>query len=163
MTGFLAQYEHEIEILIKLLLSFIVGGIIGFEREKHKKPVGFRTYVLVCLGATVITIVGLETVNQTLRMVASNPEVYKDVIKVDTVRLSAQVVSGIGFIGAGTIINNRSNIIGLTSAASLWTSAMIGIAIGYGYYFIAIVSTILVMITLVLSTFKHYMDSDRRR
>lgn len=158
MSGFLAQYEHELEIIIKLMLSFIVGGIIGIEREKLKKPVGFRTYVLVSLGATVITIVGLETVKQTMAMVAQNPEVYKDVIKVDTVRLSAQVVSGIGFIGAGAIINNRSNIIGLTSAASLWTAAMIGIAIGYGYYFIAIMATIFVMIALVLSTFKHYVD-----
>jgi putative Mg2+ transporter-C (MgtC) family protein len=154
--------NNQIEIILKMLLSFVAGGLIGFEREKHKKPVGFRTYVLVCLGATVITIVGLETVNQTIRMVKDDP-LLANVIKIDTVRLSAQVVSGIGFIGAGTIINNKSNIIGLTSAASLWTSAMIGIAIGYGYYFIAVVATILVVFTLVLSTFKHYFEDPRRR
>lgn len=153
--------DHHIEILIKLLVSFVAGGIIGFEREKHKKPVGFRTYVLVCLGATVITIVGMETVRSTIELVKEDP-LLAEVVKVDTVRLQAQVVSGIGFIGAGTIINNRSNIIGLTSAASLWTSAMIGIAIGYGYYFIAIVATILVVFTLILSTFKHYFENPKK-
>lgn len=161
MFDFLSQFEHEIEILTKLLFSFVVGGIIGFEREKLKKPVGFRTYVLVCLGATVITIVGLETVQQTIEIVEQNPEVLKEVVKVDTVRLSAQVVSGIGFIGAGTIMNHKSNVTGLTSAASVWTSAMIGIAIGYGYYFIATVATLLVLLALILSTFKHYYDNSR--
>ena len=138
VSSFIAQYEHEIEIVIKLLFSFIVGGIIGYEREKLKKPVGFRTYVLVCLGSTVITIVGLETVFYTIELINNNPDmadVLKDVVKVDTVRLTAQVVSGIGFIGAGAIINHKSNVTGLTSAASIWTASMIGIAIGYGYYF----------------------------
>lgn len=158
---FLSQFEHEIEIVIRLLFSFIVGGIIGYEREKHNKPVGFRTYVLVCLGATIITITGQETMYRVIDLVASNPELYKDVVSVDAVRLSAQVVSGIGFIGAGTIINHKSNIIGLTSAASLWTAAMIGIAIGYGYYFVAIVATLLVMLALLLSTFKHYYNHPR--
>jgi putative Mg2+ transporter-C (MgtC) family protein len=149
-----------IEIIIRMLFSFLAGGIIGFEREKHKKPVGFRTYVLVCLGSTVITLVGLETVNQTILLVKNDP-LLAEVVKVDTVRLSAQVISGIGFIGAGAIINNKSNVTGLTSAASVWTSAMIGIAIGYGYYFIATVATILVFFTLVLNTFKHYFDPNK--
>lgn len=158
VSAFLAQYEHEVEIVIKLLFSFIVGGIIGFEREKLKKPVGFRTYVLVCLGSTVVTIVGLETVNYTINLVMENPDVLKDALGVDTVRLTAQVVSGIGFIGAGAIINHKSNVTGLTSAASIWVASMIGIAIGYGYYFVATVATLLVLLALVLSTFKHYYD-----
>ncbi|HEY8436007.1 MAG TPA: MgtC/SapB family protein, partial [Haloplasmataceae bacterium] len=161
VSGFLAQYEHELEIVIKLLFSFIVGGIIGFEREKLKKPVGFRTYVLVCLGSTVVTIVGLETVDYTIKIAMQNPDLLKDVIKVDTVRLTAQVVSGIGFIGAGAIINHKSNVTGLTSAASIWTASMIGIAIGYGYYFLASVATLLVLLALLLSTFKHYYEQSQ--
>lgn len=153
---------NNLEILLKLLLAFIAGGIIGFEREKHNKPVGFRTYVLVCIGSAVITIVGLQTVKKTIEMVELNPEVYGNVLKIDTVRLSAQVVSGIGFLGAGTIITEKNNVSGLTSAASLWTAAMIGIAIGYGEYFIAIVATILVVCTLLLSSLRHYFSKPNK-
>jgi putative Mg2+ transporter-C (MgtC) family protein len=146
------------EILIRMLLAFIAGGIIGFEREKHRKSAGFRTFVLVCLGSCVITIVGIRTVWETIKIV-ENSDKLSEVIKVDTVRLSAQVVSGIGFLGAGTIIHEKNYVSGLTSAASLWTAAMIGIAIGYGYYFIAIVATIIVVITLLLSSLRNYYSS----
>lgn len=160
--------SHNIDIIVKMLLAFIAGGIIGFERERHKKPVGFRTYVLVCLGSAVITIVGLETVKHTLKLVETNPEIYGNVIKIDTVRLSAQVVVGIGFLGAGTILHEKDFISGLTSAASLWTAAIIGIAIGYGYYFIGVVATLLVTFTLMLSSLRSYYNkpinpSDRDR
>ncbi len=143
----------ELEYALRMLLAFIAGGIIGFERERHKKPVGFRTYVLVCLGSAVITMVGVETLQKTLELAEG-----QDVVRVDPVRLSAQVVSGIGFLGAGTIIHEKNNISGLTSAASLWASSMIGIAIGYGYYFIGIMATFLVEITLILSSLKHYYN-----
>jgi len=149
---------NELEYALRMLVAFIAGGIIGFERERHKKPVGFRTYVLVCLGSAVITIVGVETVQQTLAL-ASHDQAIFNVLKIDTVRLSAQVVSGIGFLGAGTIIHNKNNIIsGLTSAASLWAAAMIGIAIGYGYYFIGILATFLVEVTLILGSIRSYYN-----
>ena len=143
----------ELEYALRMLLAFIAGGIIGFERERHKNPVGFRTYVLVCLGSAVITMVGVETMQRTIELVGG-----RDVVKVDPVRLSAQVVSGIGFLGAGTILHDKNTISGLTSAASLWAAAMIGIAIGYGYYFIGIMATFLVEITLILSSLKHYYN-----
>ena len=153
--------QNEVDILLKMLLAFAAGGIIGFERERHKKPVGFRTYVLVCLGSAVITIVGVETVKKTIELVSSDP-LLANVIKVDTVRLSAQVVTGIGFLGAGTIIHEKNYINGLTSAASLWTVAMIGIAIGYGYYYIGILATILVVFTLFLSTLRSYYNKSNK-
>jgi len=144
----------ELEYALRMLLAFIAGGLIGFERERHKKPVGFRTYVLVCLGSAVITMVGVETVQRALAM-ANGAD---SIIRVDPVRLSAQVVTGIGFLGAGTIIHEKNNISGLTSAASLWAASMIGIAIGYGYYFIGIMATFLVEITLILSSLRHYYN-----
>lgn len=146
----------ELEYGLRMLLAFIAGGIIGFERERHKKPVGFRTYVLVCLGSAVITMVGVEAMQRAIDL-----SVGRDVVRVDPVRLSAQVVSGIGFLGAGTILHEKNTISGLTSAASLWVAAMIGIAIGYGYYFIGIMATFLVEITLILSSLKHYYNKSQ--
>ncbi len=143
----------ELEYALRMLLAFIAGGIIGFERERHKKPVGFRTYVLVCLGSAVVTIVGVETIQRTISMAEGHA-----ILRADPVRLTAQVVSGIGFLGAGTILHEKNNISGLTSAASLWAAAMIGIAIGYGYYFIGILATFLVEITLILSSLRHYYN-----
>lgn len=146
----------ELEYGLRMLLAFIAGGIIGFERERHKKPVGFRTYVLVCLGSAVITMVGVEAMQRAIDL-----SVGRDVVRVDPVRLSAQIVSGIGFLGAGTILHEKNTISGLTSAASLWVAAMIGIAIGYGYYFIGIMATFLVEITLILSSLKHYYNKSQ--
>ncbi len=143
----------ELEYALRMLLAFIAGGIIGFERERHKKPVGFRTYVLVCLGSAVITIVGVETIRLAIENSAGH-----DILRADPVRISAQVVSGIGFLGAGTILHEKNTISGLTSAASLWAAAMIGIAIGYGYYFIGIMATFLVEVTLLLSSLRNYYN-----
>ncbi|QVK18127.1 MgtC/SapB family protein [Mycoplasmatota bacterium] len=143
----------ELEYALRMLLAFIAGGIIGFERERHKKPVGFRTYVLVCLGSAVVTMVGVETVQRAIEMAEG-----KAIIRTDPVRLSAQVVSGIGFLGAGTILHEKKTISGLTSAASLWAASMIGIAIGYGYYFIGIMATFLVELTLILSSLRNYFN-----
>ncbi|HEY8364682.1 MAG TPA: MgtC/SapB family protein [Haloplasmataceae bacterium] len=147
----------ELEYALRMLLAFIAGGIIGFERERHKKPVGFRTYVLVCLGSAVVTMVGVETFQRALLLANEH-----DIVSADPVRLSAQVVSGIGFLGAGTIIHDRNNISGLTSAASLWAASMIGIAIGYGYYFIGIMATFLVEITLILSSIRDYYNRPQK-
>jgi len=97
--------------------------------------------------------VGVEAMQRAIEL--SNG---RDIVRVDPVRLSAQVVSGIGFLGAGTIIHDKNTISGLTSAASLWAASMIGIAIGYGYYFIGIMATFLVEITLILSSLKHYYN-----
>lgn len=129
------MYEiSSFEIILKLVLSAILGGLIGFEREIGNRPAGLRTHILVSVGAALIMLVskyGFEGSN-------------------DPARLAAQVVSGIGFLGAGTILRTGNTIQGLTTAASLWVCAGIGLAIGNGFYFGAVVSTIIVLISLVI-------------
>ena len=108
--------------LIKLLVSMLLGGIIGLEREIHERPAGFRTNVLICLGATVFTIISLDI------------GVY---YKQDPGRIAAQIVNGIGFLGAGAILRDGIKITGLTTAATIWLVAAVGMAVGYGYWTIA--------------------------
>lgn len=135
------------EIAIKLLLAVVLSGLIGFDREFKNRPAGIRTHSLVCIGAVVITMVQNEIVSGTIKVVIDNPSL-KGVISSDSSRLTAQIVSGIGFLGAGTIIVNRQRIKGLTTAASLWVTAAIGIAVGMGYYLMAIFSTVTVILVL---------------
>ncbi|MBR8701622.1 Protein SapB [Fusobacterium sp. DD29] len=131
--------EHKIiqEIVIRLLLAVLCGGIIGVEREKRSHAAGFRTYTLVCLGSALVTMTGEFSIS---RLGTGDPT-----------RIAAQVVSGVGFLGAGTIILNREHQIkGLTTAAGIWISATIGIAIGTGFYLGAILTTLLVIIILTI-------------
>jgi putative Mg2+ transporter-C (MgtC) family protein len=123
------------EILFKLVLSVVCGGVVGYQREAADRPAGFRTHVLVAIGATLIT------------MVSANG--FKGA---DPTRIAAQIVTGIGFLGAGTIIRQGNVVKGLTTAASIWTIAGIGIGIGTGFYFASIVTTVLVF--AILSTGK---------
>lgn len=122
------------EIIIRLVLSTILGGVIGFEREIGNRPAGLRTHIVVSIGAALIMLVSK----------------YGFGDGTDSARLAAQVVSGIGFLGAGTILRTGNTIQGLTTAASLWVCAGLGLAIGNGFYLGAIVSTILVLLSLVI-------------
>lgn len=124
----------EFEVVIRLLLSAFVSGIIGYEREVHSRPAGLRTHMLVTLGSTLIMLISIDGFSSG-----------------DPSRLAAQVVSGIGFLGAGTIMRTGNNISGLTTAASLWVCAGIGLAIGAGYYLGAIVTTLIVLFALLSS------------
>lgn len=127
----------ELEILARLLLAVLLGGFIGYEREHTNRPAGFRTHILVCAGAALV-------------MVTSEYMVRKySIAEVDPARLGAQVISGIGFLGAGTIIRDGVNVRGLTTAASLWAVSCVGLAVGSGFYLGAVVATILVFITLI--------------
>ncbi len=137
-----------VDIIIRTLLAIVFGAVIGRERELNNRPAGIRTHSLVCLGAAIISMIQVELMQQSMRMMLDNPE-WAGTITVNGGRIVAQVVSGIGFLGAGTIIINKGSIRGLTTAASLWVVACIGIAIGYGYYEIAVVSGISVPIVLV--------------
>lgn len=128
------------QIIIRLVLAALIGGMIGVEREFNNRPAGLRTHVLVTLGSTLFMMVSIDGY-------ANLPEG----IKGDPYRIAAQVVSGIGFLGAGTIIKTGTDIKGLTTAASLWVSAGIGLAVGTGYYVGAIVTVTIVMITLISS------------
>lgn len=137
------------EIIIRLCLAMLIGGVIGFERQYKNRPAGMRTHILVCMGATIIALIQVEIAASALRDAINHPELT-GVIRSDQARLIAQVVSGIGFLGAGTIIVTKQSVTGLTTAASLWAIAGLGIAIGMGYYAIAITSFVGIFIALTL-------------
>ncbi len=142
------------EVAIRLALAVLVGGLIGYEREYKNRPAGFRTHMLVCLGAAITSMIQLYSIQETTNMILQHPEL-QNVMKADIGRLGAQVISGVGFLGAGTIIHEKGSVKGLTTAASLWTVACIGLAVGQGYYTLSILSTIFVFIVLVfLKTFE---------
>lgn len=126
-----------LDTLGRLVLACVLGGAVGVEREASGKPAGLRTNILICVGAALIT--EISVVITTLDAGGSRG---------DPGRLAAQIVSGIGFIGAGTILQSRGRIIGLTSAATLWVVAAVGIAIGAHQYTVAIGTTTLIIITL---------------
>lgn len=140
---------NTIEIITRLFFSIIIGGLIGYEREFKNRPAGFRTHILVCIGAAVISMIQLYTVQQTTDMIIKNPQLAS-AMKADIGRLGAQVITGIGFLGAGTIIHEKGSVKGLTTAASIWVVACIGLAIGLGYYILSILSTISVFVVLVI-------------
>ena len=111
-----------LEIGQRLLLAVIMSGAIGFDREFKSRPAGMRTHILVCVGATMIALLQAEIFLDTVTMIGKNPEMAS-AFRIDQTRLIAQVVSGIGFLGAGTIIVTKRAVAGLTTAASLWTVA----------------------------------------
>ena len=129
------------EIMLRLFLAMIMGGAIGIEREYKNRPAGIRTHILVCMGATIIALILVEIADQALRYASAKP---------DEARLIAQVVSGIGFLGAGTIMVSNRSVKGLTTAASIWAGAGLGIAIGMGYYTIAICSFVGIILALTV-------------
>lgn len=131
-------------ILIRLLLAMLFGGLIGVERESKRRPAGFRTHILICVGSALTTL--------TSQYLYLELHMYTDLA-----RLGAQVVAGMGFIGAGTIIiTKRKDVKGLTTAAGLWTTAIIGLCLGAGYYEGGIAGTIAVLtVELVLGKLEH--------
>lgn len=134
----LLALQHE--LLLQLALAAALGGMIGLEREASGKPAGFRTNLLICLGAALITALS--------RLVALNAQGTG--YAADPGRMAAQIVSGMGFLGAGTIMQSRGIVTGLTTAATLWVVAAIGMAVGAGAYVAALASTILVMLALMI-------------
>jgi len=133
-VGDLFRHEHwlRLELLVQLVLAVILGGVIGLERELKGKPAGLRTNILISIGATLFTVLSM-------RMAAE---------KGDPGRVAAQILAGVGFIGAGTILHTRGAVTGLTSAATIWVVAAIGMALGTGAYVEAVGATALVMIVL---------------
>jgi len=142
---------NELELAARLILSIIFGGIIGMERESVNRPAGFRTHILVCVGSTLTMLVSIYIFEQ-----------YNSLTSVDPGRIAAQVVSGIGFLGAGTIIREGATVRGLTTAASLWTVAAIGLAVGSGFYLASILATVLTFVTLIsFSRIENYIIQTR--
>ena len=125
----------EVQIIIRLLIAAGLGAVIGFERERDKQPAGLRTHMILVVGATLAMCLSIN-------------------IGVDTggdaSRLAAQVVSGIGFLGAGAILRYGFNVKGLTTATTLWSMAIVGLAVGYGYILVGVVTTGIIVLTLTL-------------
>ena len=137
----LQQVLQQFDFALRLLLAAILGGAIGVEREIHDHPAGIRTHMLVSLGAAIFTLLGIVGFEE----VQSAPGV---VVPVDPTRIAAQVVSGIGFLGAGAIIKYGTTVRGLTTAASLWATASIGMAAAAGAWLIASVGTVIMIASL---------------
>lgn len=132
---------NDYEIVLRILMSTILGGVIGMERQFKHRPAGFKTHILVCVGAATIMILS-ECIFRKYHLEFG--------ILSDPARLGAQVISGVGFLGAGTIIHHGPNVRGLTTAASLWVVAAIGLAAGAGFYFLALVTTLGICIILFI-------------
>jgi len=127
----------DLQMIARLLLTLVLSGLIGLERQVHRRDAGLRTHILVALGSCLIMLTSLYVF-----------DIYKDQAALDPVRIAAGVVTGIGFLGAGTIIREPDGVRGLTTAASLWVVAGIGLAVGVGFNKIAVYTTILVLIVL---------------
>lgn len=152
----LTMFEHlrdvsQGSVIVRMVLAMVCGGVIGIEREFKRRPAGFRTHILICLGAAMTTLIS--------QFLFLELHYYTDMA-----RLGAQVVAGVGFIGAGTIIvTRRQRVKGLTTAAGLWTSAIIGLALGAGFYEGGLIVTFLVLLAeLVFSRLEyHILNSSR--
>lgn len=125
------------QIFLRLTLSVFLSGLIGLERQMHRRTAGLRTHILVCLGSCLIMLTSLYVF-----------DIYKNKAPLDPGRIAAGVITGIGFLGAGTIIREREGVRGLTTAASLWVVAGIGLAVGIGFYSASLFTTVLALIVL---------------
>lgn len=136
----------QLDLALRLALALVLGAVIGFERESHGQPAGFRTHSMVATGSALFTIVSAYGFEGALA---------------DPTRIAAQIVTGIGFIGAGTILQYRGQVRGLTTAASLWSVAALGMAAGAGMWIISLVATALIVVILIV--FDRVEDFARRR
>ena len=128
----------DMQVGVRLLLSVFLGGLIGLERQLHRRSAGLRTHILVCLGSCLIMLTSLYVF-----------DIYKSIVALDPARIAAGVITGIGFLGAGAIIRDREGVRGLTTAASLWLVAGIGMAVGCGFRNAALLTTVFGLIVLL--------------
>ena len=148
----------ELEFILRIFIASLLGGAIGLEREYREKAAGFRTHFLVALGSALFMIISVYGFEGVLTGDFNAP------IRLDVSRIAAQVVTGIGFIGAGTIIFQKNAIRGLTTAAGVWVTAAIGMACGGGMYVLAAASTALVLVGLeAFNYFLHRFDKHRAK
>lgn len=139
--------QLELTMVLRLIVAAILGGIVGMERGSGDRPAGFRTHILVCVGSALfmlVSIYGFDDIAPVTTVAENDIGTRRD-----TARIAAQVVSGIGFLGAGTILHEGLTIKGLTTAASLWIVSAIGLAVGSGMYLLSTAATMLTMVTLV--------------
>ncbi|MBI2175938.1 MgtC/SapB family protein [Candidatus Woesearchaeota archaeon] len=133
------------DVLIRLLLAVLASALIGYEREKTKHAAGLRTHLLVCIGSTIITLTSID-------MFPQNPA-----------PITAAIITGIGFLGAGTIFRDKNNVRGLTTAASIWAVAGLGLALGAGAYVIAAAGTLAMMFTLEFGRIQYLITKKKRK
>jgi putative Mg2+ transporter-C (MgtC) family protein len=126
------------DVVLRLFVAALLGGIVGLERENKKRAAGLRTHMLVSLGSALVMVTSVFIFDQ-----------YQEITSLDPARLGAQVISGIGFLGAGTIIKQGATVKGLTTAASLWAVACIGLAVGIGFWSAAIIAAAIVFVALI--------------
>jgi len=139
------EYMTYYQVLFRVVLVTIMAGIIGYEREHKNRPAGVKTHILVCLGAASFAILERLLIYELM----THPDAA-GIYSFSIGRLVAQVISGIGFLGAGTIIITKRNITGLTTAASIWVVACLGIVVGYGFYVLAVPLFLTILVTLVI-------------
>ena len=142
----LSYLTNQAEFVLRIIVAAILGAIIGYEREQSHKPAGLRTHIFVCMGACLFTIASFYLL----------PENISD--SADATRIAAGIVAGISFISAGSIIALRGDIKGLTTAASLWVIAAIGLMIGLGNYLLPIITTVIAYLILRLDRIKRNID-----
>ena len=148
------EYLSELNLVttvIRLVLAMIVGGVVGIERGKQGRAAGMRTHILVCVGSALTVMIGIY--------------MYNLGMSTDPMRISAQVISGIGFLGVGTILlKGRFQITGLTTAAGLWATAAIGLAVGAGFYFAALIAFAVTVLTVtILHSFEYRLTKRYNR
>lgn len=131
-------------VCLRLLLAIIFGGIVGFEREKNNRPAGFRTHILVCFGAAIVSMIEDQLRLNLIQQYGSNG------LNLALGRMGAQVISGIGFLGAGSIMKDKGETIGgMTTAAGIWATGCVGLCIGWGFHNIAIIAILFMLIVMV--------------
>lgn len=140
---FLFNKKDILDIIIKIVVALICGGLIGLERDKKNKNAGIRTYMTVCLSTTIVMIIAINCFNDTKSG--------------DITRMAAATIQGMGFLGAGLIINRNDHLEGITSAAIMWCTAIIGLAIGYGLFIVALLSTFVLLLVghIIIHLNKH--------
>ena len=134
----------EIEYMVRLVLSALLGGLIGLERERHGRAAGFRTHLLMSMGSCLAMIISQETAR------AFEVANYTGVMRVDPGRIASYVMAGMGFLGAGVIVHYRMRVSGLTTAACLWVTAAVGLAVGGGFYLYSITATVIALFALMI-------------
>lgn len=133
--------------LLRLLLAVVIGGVVGYERASNHSKAGIRTYILISVSMAMIALIQLAMMETAYASAAANPD-FQGAVKLDYGRLSASAITGISFLGAGTILHLKNDIIGLTTAASMWAIAVTGLAAGMGYYVLAVSGCFIVVLTL---------------
>lgn len=142
-------------VAFRLFLAVLFGGIVGYEREKNNRPAGFRTHILVCFGAAIVSMVQDQLRLDILDLARNESIAVASVIKTDLGRLGAQVISGIGFLGAGSIMKEKGETVGgMTTAAGIWATGCVGLGIGWGFYNIAVAAIIFML--LIMVSFKKF-------